>query len=91
MIENQTGLPMVMRQYGTADLDLWTPDPGRFARVLPPGSRAAVYWDDAELARELVVKPAPPGEEDDWHWSGECMGGQGTGGEGRPLSWLARR
>lgn len=29
-----------------------------------------MYWDDAELARELVVRPAPLGEEDDWHWSG---------------------
>ena len=36
-----------------------------------PACRAAVYWDDAELARELVVRPAPLGEEDDWHWSGE--------------------
>ncbi len=34
--------------------------------------RAAVYWDDAELARELVVRPAPLDEEDDWHWSGEA-------------------
>lgn len=70
MIENQTGLPMMMKQYGVADPDPCAPDPARFARVLPPGSRAAVYWDDAELPRELVVKPAPEGEEDDWHWSG---------------------
>ena len=37
-----------------------------------PPRRAAVYWDDAELARELVVCPAPYGEEDEWHWSGAC-------------------
>jgi hypothetical protein len=124
MIENQTGLHMLMKQYGAADPDLESFDATRFARVLPPGSRcatcgwagghssvplgqvglvysrgrhpgrvlcyathliylpafpaclracrAAVYWDDAELARELVVRPAPLGEEDDWHWSGEC-------------------
>lgn len=38
--------------------------------LAPLPRRAAVYWDDAELPRELVVRPAPDGEEDDWHWSG---------------------
>ena len=83
MIENQTGLPMLLKQFGT-------PDPGsldapadllggRFARVLLAGARAAVYWDDADLARELVVRPAPLGEEEDWHWSGAWLGGGGVG------------
>ncbi len=29
-----------------------------------------MYWDDAELPRELVIKPTALGEEMDWHWSG---------------------
>jgi hypothetical protein len=39
MIENQTGLAMVMKQAGTQDPDTWAPDPARFARVLSPGNR----------------------------------------------------
>ena len=41
MIENQTGLHMLMKQYGTADPDLEAADAARFARVLPSGSRCA--------------------------------------------------
>jgi hypothetical protein len=41
MIENQTGLHMLMKQYGTTDPDLESFDAARFARVLPPGSRCA--------------------------------------------------
>lgn len=59
MIENQTGLPMVMKQYGTADPALDAPDPGRFARVLPPGSR----WG-ARAGCAAAGAPAPSGGRD---------------------------
>jgi hypothetical protein len=40
MIENQTGLPMVLKQTGTQDPDAWALlDSARFARVLPPDHR----------------------------------------------------
>ena len=42
---------------------------GELASLLCP-HRAAVYWDDAELARELVIKPLPHGDNN-WCWSGE--------------------
>lgn len=52
--------------------------------MLAPGARAAVYWDDADKARELVVRPVPAGEEGDWHWSGAWRQGWhgGRGGRG---------
>lgn len=51
IIENQTGLPMLMKQCGTADPDPRLPDPGRFARVLPPGSRCG--WGGGRAASAL--------------------------------------
>lgn len=31
--------------------------------------RAAIHWDDADLPREVVMRPVfSPGN--DWHWSG---------------------
>jgi hypothetical protein len=73
IIENQTGVGVEVKQLNTPDPggDGAVPASRGFARLLPPGARAAVYWDDAELARELVVRPRPPGEpRDAWHWSG---------------------
>ena len=29
-----------------------------------------MYWDDADLERDLVIRPQPAGEEGVWHWSG---------------------
>eukprot|EP00887_Chlorella_sp_A99_P007742 scaffold20.g7742.t1 len=73
IIENQTGMSVAVKQLGTADPspeETSLPVNPRFARVLMPNQRAAVYWDDADLERDLVVRPQPPGEEADWHWSG---------------------
>lgn len=74
IIENQTGLMIDVKQLGTKDPDesgtAHSPS-HRFARTLPPGQRAAIYWDDAELSKELVVRPRVPGESyDAWNWSG---------------------
>jgi len=73
IIENQTGLSVDVKQLnGQLPEGNYNPAPScRFARTLAPGQRAAVYWDDADLPKELVVRPRLPGEElDAWHWSG---------------------
>ena len=73
IIENQTGLPLDIKQLNSKDpQDDVTPSPStRFARTLAPGQRTAVYWDDADLPKELVVRPRIPGElPDAWRWSG---------------------
>lgn len=31
--------------------------------------RAAIHWDDAEMPKEVVMRPASRGTEE-WHWSG---------------------
>ena len=73
IIENQTGLPIDVKQLDAKDPEGDTPLPisSRFARTLAPGQRAAVYWDDADLPKKLLIRPRPPGESpDSWHWSG---------------------
>ncbi len=63
---------MQVKQLKTADPTDSPEDPNyhRFARTLIPMQRSAIYWDDAELLKELVVRPVPPGEEGEWSWSG---------------------
>ncbi|RMZ56390.1 hypothetical protein APUTEX25_004773, partial [Auxenochlorella protothecoides] len=74
IIENQTGLAMRVKQLGTRDPPVWSHGSrasGGFAHVLDPGQRSAVYWDDAEKPRELIVQPlAPGGGGEEWAWSG---------------------
>lgn len=76
IIENQTGLPIDVKQLNTqnpdnGDVGDIPPESTRFARTLAPGQRAAVYWDDADMSQELVVRPCPPGDAPGtWHWSG---------------------
>jgi len=74
IIENQTGIHLDVKQVGSPDLldsDEQYEGHRRFARTLPHGSRAAVYWDDTELPRELAVRPRLEDEDPDgWHWSG---------------------
>ena len=76
IIENQTGILIDVKQIGTAD-----PVPAaensveeghrRFARTLEHGSRAAVYWDDADLPKEIQIRPRLEDEKPDcWNWSG---------------------
>lgn len=75
IIENQTGISLDVKQVGTADPS----DPPahlgeghrRFARSLPHGSRAAVYWDDRELPKEITIRPRLENEDPgSWNWSG---------------------
>ena len=75
IIENQTGISLDVKQVGTADpVELSAGlDEGhrRFARMLPHGSRAAVYWDDTELPKEITVRPRLDNERSEsWNWSG---------------------
>ena len=75
IIENQTGIAVDIKQYGTADPggELETSDEGhrKFARLLPHGSRTAVYWDDTQLPREVTIRPRLEDEDPgDWNWSG---------------------
>lgn len=75
IVENQTGIAMDVKQFGTADPEdhQEIADEGhrRFSRTLQPGSRAAVYWDDAELPKEIVIRPRLENENPgDWNWSG---------------------
>ena len=76
IVENQTGIPIDIRQsnvtYPEDDRLLSNSSEAcRFSRVLSPGRRAAVYWDDAEMPRELVVRPRAEEDGDEgWHWSG---------------------
>lgn len=56
---HRCGVPALQQQHG------------EFVSFLYP-RRAAVYWDDAELARELVIKPLPHGDNN-WCWSGERL------------------
>jgi hypothetical protein len=77
IIENQTGLPVDVKQLHTQNPDNFDntgdtpPESTRFARTLAAGQRAAIYWDDADMPRELVVRPCPPGDAPGtWHWSG---------------------
>jgi len=73
IIENQTSIPVDVKQLNASEPGgNGNPSPStRFARTLAPGQRAAVYWDDSELSKELVVRPRVPGEVPDaWHWSG---------------------
>lgn len=75
IVENQTGIAMDVKQFGTADPEdhQEIADEGhrRFSRTLQHGSRAAVYWDDAELPKEIVIRPRLEHENpEDWNWSG---------------------
>ncbi len=70
-------MPVDVKQLNTANPDECQnndenpSESARFARTLAPGQRAAVYWDDADVAKELVVRPCPPGDAPGtWHWSG---------------------
>lgn len=75
IIENQTGISLDVKQVGTADPleSITNVDEGhrRFARMLPHGSRAAVYWDDRELPKEITIRPRLENESpESWNWSG---------------------
>ena len=76
IIENQTGIAVDIKQFGTADPDTARPETSdeghnRFARLLPHGSRTAVYWDDTQLPKEVTIRPRLENESpDDWNWSG---------------------
>jgi hypothetical protein len=75
IIENQTGILLDVKQVGTDDpqVNKMCNDEGHrtFARSLPSGSRAPVYWDDSEMPKEISVRPRLEDEDpNEWHWSG---------------------
>lgn len=75
IIENQTGIPLDVKQFGTSD-PIEMPshlDEGHksFARTLLHGSRAPVYWDDTDLPKEITIRPHLENESpESWNWSG---------------------
>eukprot|EP00798_Chlamydomonas_sp_ICE-L_P005984 gene5984-5277_t len=66
IILNDTGIPMEYKQYGTPDSNVMYGKGSRFAGRLPSSARIAHHWDDSNLGRALVIRPA----DLDWQWSG---------------------
>ncbi|KAL3135445.1 hypothetical protein ABBQ32_007626 [Trebouxia sp. C0010 RCD-2024] len=73
IVENQTGMPIEIKQRGTPDLDVLqygSTAHGRCARKMEVNERCAIHWDDAALPHELVMRPVAVCNNDSWHWSG---------------------